>query len=194
MGGSVVVQACPRLQELKYRVAGVSVLDVVEGSALEALPHMLSLLNARPDGFDSIEEAVEWQYVFFSSPPNALSLYFFSVNHNTIMNVNSARVSIPAIFRRDENAFPPYQWRTPLRSTAPYWKSWFEGLSKKFLAARTARVLILAGTDRLDKELMIGQMQGKFQQVVVPGVGHMLHEVRRVSLASLFGAPNNAPG
>jgi hypothetical protein len=29
----------------------------------------------------------------------------------------------------------------------------------------------------LDKELMIGHMQGKFQLVVVPGVGHMLHEV-----------------
>jgi hypothetical protein len=55
---------------------------------------------------------------------------------------------------------------------------WFTGLSSKFLAARTARVLVLAGTDRLDKELMIGQMQGKFQQVVVLSVGHMLHEVR----------------
>lgn len=46
-----------------------------------------------------------------------------------------------------------------------------------FLACRTARLLILAGTDRLDKELMIGQMQGKFQMEVVPEVGHMLHEV-----------------
>jgi len=54
---------------------------------------------------------------------------------------------------------------------------WFQGLSKSFLAARTARLLILAGTDRLDKELMIGQMQGKFQMEVVPGVGHMLQEV-----------------
>jgi protein phosphatase methylesterase 1 len=42
---------------------------------------------------------------------------------------------------------------------------------------------VLAGTDRLDKELMIGHMQGKFQLVVVPGVGHMLHEVR---LRTLF--------
>ncbi|ELU37128.1 alpha/beta hydrolase family domain-containing protein [Rhizoctonia solani AG-1 IA] len=55
---------------------------------------------------------------------------------------------------------------------------WFNGLSEKFLAARTARLLVLAGTDRLDKTLMIGQMQGKFQMVVVPGVGHMLHEAR----------------
>ena len=55
---------------------------------------------------------------------------------------------------------------------------WFQGLSKAFLSARTARLLVLAGTDRLDKELMIGQMQGKFQMEVVPAVGHMLHEVR----------------
>lgn len=45
------------------------------------------------------------------------------------------------------------------------------------MAARTARILVLAGTERLDKELMIGQMQGKFQMVVVPGVGHMVQEV-----------------
>lgn len=31
------------------------------GSAIEALPHMHSLLNARPEGFDSLEEAIEWQ-------------------------------------------------------------------------------------------------------------------------------------
>ena len=63
---------------------------------------------------------------------------------------------------------------------------WFKGLSSKFLAARTARVLILAGTDRLDKELMIGQMQGKFQQVVVPGVGHMLHEDDPTRIAEIM--------
>ena len=55
---------------------------------------------------------------------------------------------------------------------------WFTGLSSRFLASRTARLLVLAGTERLDKELMIGQMQGKFQLVVIPGVGHMVHEVR----------------
>ncbi|KAJ2918180.1 hypothetical protein MD484_g2256, partial [Candolleomyces efflorescens] len=188
MGGSVVVQACPRLQEAKYRIAGVAVLDVVEGSALEALPHMHSLLNARPDGFDSVEEAVEWH-----------------LSTNTMHNRNSARISIPPIFKHEPNAAYPYQWRTPLRSTAPYWTSqyklslspskhthhhldtgWFKGLSNKFLAARTARVLILAGTDRLDKELMIGQMQGKFQQVVVPGVGHMLHEDDPTRIAEIM--------
>ena len=68
----------------------------------------------------------------------------------------------------------------------------YRGLSSKFLSFKVrnctpselhspppsptpsqgARLLMLAGTDRLDKELMIGQMQGKFQMVVLPASGH----------------------
>ncbi|TRM55733.1 protein phosphatase methylesterase [Schizophyllum amplum] len=169
MGGSVMTRACPLLLERRYRVTGVSVLDAVEGFALDALPHMNSLLNARPDGFDSLEDAVEWH-----------------CTTKTIRNAHSARVSIPPIMTEA----PPggvlkYVWRTPLRSTAPYWRGWFEGLSKKFLEAKTARMLVLAGTDRLDKELMIGQMQGKFQMEVVAGVGHLLHEDDPTRLAEI---------
>ncbi|KAK7462477.1 Protein phosphatase methylesterase 1, variant 2 [Stygiomarasmius scandens] len=172
MGGSIITRACPILMERKYKLAGVAVLDVVEGSALDALPHMHSLLNARPDGFDSVEEAVEWH-----------------VTTKAIRNPTSARVSVPAIVQPSESTspvVPPVIWRTPLRSTAPYWRSWFEGLSKMFLSARTARLLVLAGTDRLDKELMIGQMQGKFQMIVVPGTGHMLHEDDPTRLAEIL--------
>ncbi|KAI0064955.1 protein phosphatase methylesterase [Artomyces pyxidatus] len=164
MGGAVVVRACPLLQELKYTVGGVAVLDVVEGTALEALPHMPMILNARPDGFGSIEEAIEWH-----------------VTANQIRNPTSARISVPSLIVPSPSdpqtlRLHPFVWRTPLRSTASYWESWFKGLSSSFLSARSARLLVLAGTDRLDKELMIGQMQGKFQMVVVPGTGHMLHE------------------
>lgn len=56
----------------------------------------------------------------------------------------------------------PWVWRTDLAGTKPFWENWFTGLSKKFLEARGGKLLILAGTDRLDKELMIGQMQGMF--------------------------------
>ncbi|TFK73223.1 protein phosphatase methylesterase [Pluteus cervinus] len=172
MGGSVVVRCCPLLLEQKYRVAGVTVIDVVEGSAIEALPHMHSLLNARPDGFDSLEEAVEWH-----------------VTTKTIRNVHSARMSIPVTFvptPSGSKSVHAFTWRTPLRSTAPYWTSWFAGLSSKFLAARTARLLVLAGTDRLDKELMIGQMQGKFQMIVIPNVGHMVQEDDPTKLAEIM--------
>lgn len=33
-----------------------------------------------------------------------------------------------------------------------------------------------AGVDRLDKELAVGQMQGKFQMQIVGHVGHAVHE------------------
>lgn len=49
---------------------------------------------------------------------------------------------------------------------------------------------MLAGTERLDRELMIGQMQGKFQLEVISGVGHMLHEVRSFDLQ--IGSGKNA--
>jgi protein phosphatase methylesterase 1 len=39
-------------------------------------------------------------------------------------------------------------------------EDWFKGLSEKFLASKAGKLLLLAGTDRLDKPLMIGQMQG----------------------------------
>lgn len=55
----------------------------------------------------------------------------------------------------------PWIWRTDLSATQPFWENWFVGLSSKFLEARGGKLLLLAGTDRLDKPLMIGQMQGK---------------------------------
>jgi protein phosphatase methylesterase 1 len=63
MGGAVVARAAPILIKSGFKLTGAAVLDVVEGTALDALPHMNSILNARPDGFDSVEEAIEWQYV-----------------------------------------------------------------------------------------------------------------------------------
>jgi len=49
-------------------------------------------------------------------------------------------------------------WRTDLLATEPFWEEWYEGLSRHFLEARCARLLVLAGQERLDKELMVGQM------------------------------------
>ncbi|KAF8712353.1 Protein phosphatase methylesterase, partial [Rhizoctonia solani] len=164
-GTRMPVTVGERLSRLRGSSVGRSRRSVEAGSAMEALPHMHKLLDSRPDGFASQEEAIEWH-----------------VTTNTIRNVASARVSVPSLVvpaqPSDTPAGHAWKWRTPLRSTSPYWRSWFNGLSEKFLAARTARLLVLAGTDRLDKTLMIGQMQGKFQMVVVPGVGHMLHEAR----------------
>lgn len=108
-----------------------------------------------------------------------------STRSRTIRNPTSARVSVPALLLSDttppessgDSSPPrPWRWRTDLAKTQPFWQGWFVGLSKKFLQARGGKLLILAGTDRLDRELTIGQMQGKYQLVVLPEVGHFLHE------------------
>lgn len=36
--------------------------------------------------------------------------------------------------------------------------------------------MLLAGTERLDTEMMIGQMQGKYALQIFPEAGHFLHE------------------
>ncbi|KZO92546.1 protein phosphatase methylesterase [Calocera viscosa TUFC12733] len=163
MGASVVLGALPQLLKEGYGVTGVAVLDVVEGTALEALPHMRSLLLTRPKGFPSLEAAIAWH-----------------VTNNTLRNLQSARISVPALFVRNptaaEGAGVQWVWRAPLEKTEPFWEGWFTSLSSRFLSAPSARLLLLAGTERLDKPLMIGQMQGKFQLVVLPGVGHHLQE------------------
>ncbi len=53
-----------------------------------------------------------------------------------------------------------YVWRIDLAKTEPFWQGWFTGLSKLFLSTAVPKVLLLAGVDRLDKELSIGHMQG----------------------------------
>jgi len=169
MGGAVVVRASDTLLTAKYRIVGAAVLDVVEGSALDALPYMFSLLDSRPRSFSSAEEAIEWHLAT-----------------HAVRNPESARVSIPSILRKPTIEGGEWTWRTPLQKTSPFWREWFTGLSQAFLATRAARLLILAGTDRLDKDLMIGQLQGKFQLVIVPEVGHLVQEDDPPRIAELL--------
>ncbi|KAF7300732.1 Protein phosphatase methylesterase 1 [Mycena kentingensis (nom. inval.)] len=65
--------------------------------------------------------------------------------------------------------------------------AWFENLSANFLAARTAHPLLFIGTDRLEKPLMIAQVQGKLQlEVLGGGVGHVLHEDDSTRVAGIL--------
>ena len=60
-----------------------------------------------------------------------------------------------------------YVWRTDLLATKQYWEEWFKGLTQCFLNVRLPKQLLLAGSDRMDKDLTIAQMQGKFKLVVL---------------------------
>lgn len=79
-----------------------------------------------------------------------------------------------------------YIWRTDLMATKPYWESWFKGLTHCFLDVRVPKQLLLAGSDRMDKDLTIAQMQGKFKLVVVDQVGHVIHEDSPRNVAEVF--------
>lgn len=216
MGAAVAIKASLR-GEIANSIIGLIAIDVVEGTAIEALKSMSSILAARPKGFTSMDHAVEW-----------------ALSSGTARRLESARLSIPGMLRENmasgfgcaddqSQSHPPkrvgnsmkaplplygqhvdlgsiqegstvpafnridnqqyldcenykYIWRTPLALSEKYWVGWFDGLSQAFLDIPCPKLLLLAGHDRLDTTLMIAQMQGKFQLVVIPKAGHAIHE------------------
>lgn len=104
MGGAIAVH----IAELRIipNLYGIVVIDVVEGTAMEALASMQSFLRSRPTHFKSIQHAIEW-----------------SVRSGQIRNIDSACVSMPgqiinAITRKlSTNELPLMD--TPESSTGP---------------------------------------------------------------------------
>ncbi|KAK9469414.1 Alpha/Beta hydrolase protein [Lipomyces arxii] len=172
LGGAVATAAVHKIKELwpegltMPTISGLVVLDVVEGSALEGLGSMRSFIANRPTTFRSVEDSIRWH-----------------VKSHTVRNVDSARVSVPPIVQQQDAKFV---WVTNLAATEPYWHDWFADLSNQFLTARTGKMLVLAGTDRLDRKLTIGQMQGKYQLEVLHDVGHFIQEDAPAKLAELL--------
>eukprot|EP00088_Acartia_fossae_P035928 TRINITY_DN3706_c0_g1_i1.p1 TRINITY_DN3706_c0_g1~~TRINITY_DN3706_c0_g1_i1.p1 ORF type:complete len:419 (+),score=81.65 TRINITY_DN3706_c0_g1_i1:34-1290(+) len=217
LGGAVAVSVAK-----EGGIAGLVVIDVVEGTALESLNHMQGFLRSRPQQFRSVSHAIEW-----------------CVRSGQARNIESAKVSMPGQIKdaegrlvssnlddlaaqpkdqiiesatrltpepppdsikeedeessnngsgekaretssADSNDAPagngPYTWAIDLSTTEPYWSGWFADLTANFLSAPSAKLLMLAGVDRLDKDMMVGQMQGKFQMLVLPQVGHAIQE------------------
>ena len=60
LGGAVVTDLAMS-GKLGNAILGYAVLDVVEGSAIDALQSMQSYLSTRPKNFPSIPSAIEWQ-------------------------------------------------------------------------------------------------------------------------------------
>lgn len=140
LGGAVATRIAAS-GALGARMVGFAVIDVVEGSAMEALLHMKTYLASRPSSFASVEAAVDWH-----------------VRSHTLRNRDSAKASVPSLLIRSGER---WVWKTDLMRTQRWWEGWFSGMSGLFLKGRAAKALVLAGTDRLDKELMVGQMQGQ---------------------------------
>lgn len=156
LGGAVAVHVA--LSGNIPGLAGLVVVDVVEGSAIASLPLMPTLINQWPKQFNSIEEAIEW-----------------STSKGFLKNQESAKISIPPQLKLCENS-GKYIWRTDLLSTQTHWENWYRDLSNAFLSVKCAKMLIVAGRDRMDNALTIAQMQGKFQFVLLPKSGHCIQE------------------
>eukprot|EP01089_Gocevia_fonbrunei_P019308 TRINITY_DN6800_c0_g1_i1.p1 TRINITY_DN6800_c0_g1~~TRINITY_DN6800_c0_g1_i1.p1 ORF type:complete len:332 (-),score=42.90 TRINITY_DN6800_c0_g1_i1:33-1028(-) len=159
LGGSVAVDVV-QSKKLGSWPVGVVVVDCVEDTAVNSLTTLESYITKKiPQSFPSIEDAIEW-----------------SIRSGTLQLHNSAQISIPPQLIPSPENTTQFTWRTDLRKSKQDWDTWFKGMSTKFLMCPTVKVLMLAGTDRLDTTLMIGQMQGKFQVVMLPRCGHQIQE------------------
>lgn len=76
MGGAIAVHFAH--MALVPSLIGITVIDVVEGTAMEALASMQSFLRSRPKYFQSIPNAIEW-----------------CIRSGQVRNVDSAKVSMP---------------------------------------------------------------------------------------------------
>lgn len=78
MGGAVAVRAAPMLQNL----AGLTVIDVVEGTAMDALASMQSFLRSRPTTFSTVPQAIEWWYVVLKDIKKTTFRYQYLIGLN----------------------------------------------------------------------------------------------------------------
>ncbi|TKR77029.1 hypothetical protein L596_018079 [Steinernema carpocapsae] len=154
MGGALAVNVASR-KAIKNMFA-VTVIDVVEETAKEALSHMEEVLRRRPKSFASEHEAIRWAH-----------------EKRICADLRQARVSVPSQLHKIDGVLT---WRIDLIQTKKFWKEWFDGMTKKFLECPATKTLILANTDRLDTALTRASMEGKYQQVIVPNSGHAVHE------------------
>lgn len=124
---------------------------------------MKSVIQKRPDSFSDLDSAVKW-----------------ALSTKMSRNQEAAKISIPSMLSQGQQG---WTWRTPLMKSEQYWTGWYTNLSEIFLQLSVPKLLCLAGTDRLDKALTVGQMQGKFQLALLPTAGHAIHEDDPVKVA-----------
>lgn len=82
LGGALVVHASFKLSSI-CTITGLIVIDVVEGTALDALQSMHLVLKNRQKSFNSVREAIEW-----------------CVRNNQTKNIEAARISFPGQIKK----------------------------------------------------------------------------------------------
>ncbi|XP_072528179.1 protein phosphatase methylesterase 1-like [Salminus brasiliensis] len=196
MGGAIAVHAASG--SLLPSVVGLVVIDVVEGSAMDVLHSMQNFLKGRPRSFKSIDHAIEWSVKSgqIRNLESAKVSMVGQVRRCEVEDGDCAEQVSPVTEsvaegheefydlnyvtdKAESTASEPssvYSWKIDLSKAEKYWDGWFRGISNLFLGCNVPKLLLLAGIDRLDRDLTIGQMQGKFMMQVLPPCGHAVHE------------------
>ena len=60
MGGAIAAAYC--YLEDTYKLSGLILFDIVEGSAINSLSSMNLVIQRRPKRFESIEDVIQWRY------------------------------------------------------------------------------------------------------------------------------------
>lgn len=191
LGGSVLTHflATKYSNEEYPTIGGLVVFDIVEELAIRALNSTEIFILRMPKSFGSYAEAVQWH-----------------LDSNLLHNYTSAKISVLHLVKESPLGVT---WKCQFKSLPRYWDSWFTGMSKKFIEStkgEVSKLLILSTNETLDKELIIGQMQGKFQLIVFNNstqTGHFIHEdaakkcllsvqdfIRRIELAKKIKTKN----
>ena len=166
LGGAVAVKTCVHIfktefnKDLYDKIQGIIVVDVIEGSAMEALPYMKSVIEKKQKEFNNVNEAISY------------------MSNTQIRNLQSCRISIPPLLKQIKNSKGKkvFTWKTDLFKTEKFWDDWYKDLSKLFLGIKIPKALILTDTNELDTPLTVGHMQGKFKLGVIKGTGHFIME------------------
>ena len=114
MGGAIATKVANVLEtelsgsDLNKAVIGLVVIDVVESTAMEALPFMERFVKARPPRFGDIASVIK-----------------YGLQNGQVRDRISARISMPAqvVEATDKlTGLKKYHWRTDLLAHKPYWE------------------------------------------------------------------------
>lgn len=135
------------------------VIDAMEDVASASLRNIRSFLNARPDSFNCMDDAIRYAHP----------------------RTEAARISL--LDQLDEGL----RWKCDLSSMQPSWSTWFTNHNANFLQVKNFKMLVLSQGIELDRDLLIAQMQGKFRLERVSS-SHMIQEEQPEHIAALITA------
>lgn len=162
LGGAILTNFISKYNHSSYNIKGLTMIDIVEETAIKALRAMPTIISKRPLKFNSYHDAIKWH-----------------LNSSILCNESSARISVCDLLKKNRDGL--LVWKTDLNAMSSSWATWFVDLSNAFINCDTtldhkvAKLLILSGNDILDKNLIIGQMQGKYQLIVFNNCSHSGH-------------------